>query len=39
MVFLNGELWSAEAEESVAVGDEVVVTGHHGNLLRVKKKL
>jgi membrane-bound serine protease (ClpP class) len=37
-VFVNGELWSAEATTSVPKGEEVVVTAVDGMLLRVAKR-
>lgn len=35
-VFVSGELWDAEAEERVAAGDRVEVTGLEGLVLRVR---
>lgn len=38
MVLAAGELWRAESESGpIAVGEQVIVTGQHGFVLRVKK--
>lgn len=37
MVFLSGELWQAESNEKLTVGDKAIVIGHTGNKLTVKK--
>ena len=34
-VFLNGELWNAEAEEPIAAGERVTVEAAEGLMLRV----
>jgi membrane-bound serine protease (ClpP class) len=37
MVFLNGELWTAESADPLKAGDTAVVIGQKGNRLKVKK--
>jgi membrane-bound serine protease (ClpP class) len=37
-VFLHGELWNAQSDESIGIGQKVVVTGVDGLVLVVKKK-
>jgi membrane-bound serine protease (ClpP class) len=36
-VYVGGELWSARADEAIAAGDRVVVTGRDGLTLKVTK--
>jgi membrane-bound serine protease (ClpP class) len=38
MVFLNGELWTAQSEYPIAKQEEILVTGIQGNKLIIKKK-
>ncbi len=37
-VFVHGEYWNAQSEEPIGEGEEVVVIGMEGLLLKVKKK-
>jgi membrane-bound serine protease (ClpP class) len=37
-VFLHGELWNAISDEEIKAGEEVVVTGVEGLILKVKKR-
>ena len=37
LVFLEGELWTAIAEDTVAPGETVTVVSHEGNVLKVRK--
>jgi membrane protein implicated in regulation of membrane protease activity len=35
LVKINGELWGAESKETIAIGEEVIVTGYSGIRLTV----
>lgn len=36
-VFVHGEFWNAKADEEIGVGEKVVVVGHEGMALKVKR--
>ena len=37
LVKINGELWGAESAETIAIGEEVIVTGYKGIKLSVER--